>query len=84
MENQAPTPGLLAEALRTARKSQGNTQAEVARRVGLLPKTVSALESDPGSSSIASLYKLLAALDLDLILRPRKPGKGDRPAAGEW
>ena len=84
MENPIPTPGLLAEALRSARKGLRMTQADAARRVGLLPKTVSALESDPGASSITSLYKLLAALDLDLILRHRRPGKAKPPATGEW
>lgn len=84
MESPVSTPRLLGEALRTARKGLGETQAEIAGRVGLLPKTVSALESNPGASSLSSLYKLLAALDLDLVLRPRRSGKGKPSTTGEW
>jgi HTH-type transcriptional regulator / antitoxin HipB len=84
MEYPVSASRQLAEALKAARKSLGLTQAQVAGRVGLLPKTVSALESDPEASSISSLYKLLAALNLEPVLRPRKPAEGRRAPRGEW
>lgn len=40
-------------------------------KVGLLPKTISALDSDPRRSSVASLFKLLSTLDLELVLKPK-------------
>ncbi len=68
--------------LRNHRKAQGKTQAVAGGGVGVLAKTVSALESNPGASSVASLCKLLSALDLDLILRPKEslPPKEQKPA----
>jgi HTH-type transcriptional regulator/antitoxin HipB len=77
----------LGQALRNQRKALGKTQGATGADVGVLTKTVSALESNPGASSIASLFKLLSALDLELVLRPK--GAGNRNAvakspAAEW
>ena len=65
------TQAQLGLALKSSRKSLSLTQAEAAVRVGLLPKTISALESHPESCAIESLLKLLAALDLELALSPK-------------
>jgi HTH-type transcriptional regulator/antitoxin HipB len=73
------TPGQLAQVLRGFRKAKKLTQAQVARRGGLLPKTVSAVETDPSKVTFESLYRVLVALDLDLLLRE----KDARPPA-EW
>lgn len=70
------TPEQLAAVLRGQRLANGLTQKQAGSKVGLLPKTISALESDPGRSSVASLYKLLSALDLELVLKPKS-----KPAA---
>ncbi|MBL8949161.1 MAG: helix-turn-helix domain-containing protein, partial [Myxococcaceae bacterium] len=64
-------PGQLAQVLRGFRKAKGLTQAELARRGGLLPKTVSAVENDPSKVTFESLYRVLSALELDLSLEPR-------------
>jgi len=61
----------LGKALRSQRKKQGLTQEETAKKVGLLPKTISALETAPATSTIESLLKLLAALEYDIQLIPR-------------
>jgi HTH-type transcriptional regulator / antitoxin HipB len=74
-------PNQLAAALRSQRTLRGMTQAEAGANVGLLPKTISALESTPERSSIGSLLKLLAALDLQLVLEPRGPR---RDTGVEW
>jgi HTH-type transcriptional regulator/antitoxin HipB len=65
------SPSQLAAVLRGHRNHRGLTQKEAGLKVGLLPKTVSALESDPGRSSVATLFKLLSALDLELSLQPK-------------
>jgi HTH-type transcriptional regulator / antitoxin HipB len=68
MKQIIATEAQLAHALRSARKARGLSQAEAGRLVGLLPKTISALENHPGSASIDSLLKLLSALGLELAL----------------
>lgn len=83
MESLVNTLPQLAVALRSRRKSSRLTQAAVSARVGLLPKTVSALENHPGRASLESLFKLLAALDLELVLQDRNSQPSQFPPA-EW
>lgn len=79
MEYPIHTPSQLAAALKSRRKTRGMTQQLVASQVGLLPKTVSALENSPDTSAIDSLFKLLSALGLERVLRTK-----DDTALGEW
>ena len=65
------TPSQLSHALRSVRKTRGLTQDSAGKLVGLLPKTISALENHPGSSTLDSLLKLLSALDLELVIMPK-------------
>jgi HTH-type transcriptional regulator/antitoxin HipB len=80
---RAQTPDQLATVLRGQRQASKLTQKQAADLVGMLAKTISALESDPGRCSINSLYKLLSALGLELVLRPKSSTK---PATNqlEW
>jgi len=71
MENYIQTPSQLGQVLRARRNSLGFTQYKTGQTVGLLPKTISALEITPEGSSISSLFKLLSALDLEIILRTK-------------
>lgn len=77
------TPAQLGDALKARRLTKELTQQEAARRVGLLPKTISALESAPERSTVESFLKLLSALELELVLRERstKPKTARTP---EW
>lgn len=77
------TPLQLAQALKAQRAGNKLTQQEAGKRVGLLPKTISALESTPGRSSVESLLKLLSALELELVLR-EKSAKPKAPRKSEW
>jgi len=61
----------LAAVLKARRKALKLTQKDIAALVGLLPKTVSALETDPGRCSVESLRLLLVALKLELPLSPK-------------
>jgi HTH-type transcriptional regulator / antitoxin HipB len=79
----------LAQALKGGRKARKLTQAQAGKLVGLLPKTVSALEGDPDGSTIGSLLKMLSALDLEMTLRPKpsirkKPDAAGTAPSGEW
>ena len=76
MENSITTPRQLGLVLRGRRKALKLSQQEAAKPVGLLPKTVSGLETMPERSSISSLFKLLSALEMEIVLRP-KSGGGD-------
>ena len=83
MEHLILTPYQLAITLRNRRKVLNLTQAEAAEKVGLLPKTISALENDPGRSTLDSFQKLLSALDFELTLKPKAAEKSDSQK-GEW
>ncbi|MHB0897328.1 MAG: helix-turn-helix transcriptional regulator [Spirochaetales bacterium] len=77
------TPKQLAHTLRSRRKTLNLTQKEVAGLVGLLPKTISALETEPDRCSVKSLRILLAALRLELVLSPKSDGEATKRSA-EW
>lgn len=62
------TPQQLGQVLKARRKAKGLTQKEAGMQVGLLPKSISKLELDPATASIESLFKLLSALELELII----------------
>jgi len=81
MDNPVHTPEQLALVLRGLRQSRRQTQAEAAQAVGLQTKTVSGLETRPATATLNSLFRLLAALDLELVIRPR--GRSESPPT-EW
>jgi HTH-type transcriptional regulator/antitoxin HipB len=83
VEYTARTPKQLAQVLRAQRTSKRLTQKAAGASVGLLPKTISAMESSPERSSVESLFRFLSALDLELVLRPKSSGSRKSPAA-EW
>ena len=63
MDSLVLTNRHLALALKARRKELGLTQLDAASRVGLLPKTISAMESSPERASVESLFKYLSALN---------------------
>ena len=81
----ARTPAQLGPILRSIRIERGLTQQEAGAKVGLKQSTVSAIESRAAHSSVDTLYKLLSALELELVVRDKS---GDRGLAGnekqEW
>ena len=80
MRTTAQTPKQLGQILKGQRKSQALTQQKAAGRVGLLPKTISKLELDTETSTIESLYKLLSALELELVVQ----SKSQESSGKEW
>jgi HTH-type transcriptional regulator / antitoxin HipB len=83
MELPARTPEQLGAVLRARRRQLGLTQAVAGARVGLRPKTLSALEVNPAPSSIRTLFRALSALGLEIVLRPRQR-EGPPETAPEW
>jgi HTH-type transcriptional regulator/antitoxin HipB len=74
------TPQQLGAVLRGFRRERNLSQSAVGDRAGLAQNAVSLLENDPSPASLARIARLLAALDLELVVRPRK--SPDRTA--EW
>jgi HTH-type transcriptional regulator / antitoxin HipB len=70
------TPHQLGSVLQGYRRERGMTQKDVGAKVGLAQNAVSQIEAAPGRVSLVRLFKLLAALDLELVVRPRgAPGR---------
>lgn len=80
MNYTAHTPTQLGQVLRGQRKSQKLTQKEAAQVVGLLPKTISKLELATETATIESLFKLLSALQIELVIRSKSQESPNR----EW
>jgi HTH-type transcriptional regulator/antitoxin HipB len=81
----ARTPAQLGPILRSIRTERGLTQRDAGVKVGLKQSTVSAVESDAARTSVDTLYKLLSALGLELVVRYKPSGRG--PAGSrkqEW
>jgi HTH-type transcriptional regulator/antitoxin HipB len=85
MKHLIATPDQLAHVLRSVRKARGLSQLEAGKPVGLLQKSVSVLENHPETVTIGSLFKLLSALGLELIVSSKESGDDMAPnGSGEW
>lgn len=74
------TPKQLGAVLKGYRKSHTLTQTEVGSKVGLPQKEISKLELDPSRASLSRVFKLLAALNLDISVQER----ATPASSGEW
>lgn len=61
----------LGRAVRDARRRARLTQTQLAERAGTAQATVSNVERGVSAISVDTLFRLLAALELELVLRPR-------------
>ena len=80
MDYTVHTPKQLGKVLRGQRKTTKTSQKDVGAAVGLLPKTISRLELDTDTATVESLFKLLSALELELVVRSRLKESSTR----EW
>ena len=74
MDQIARTSTQLGAALRRRRKSLGLSQVELGQRINLRQATVSALEGGEVNTKLTTLLDALAALNLELVVRPRSSG----------
>ena len=72
-EYPAQIPKLLGHALAEYRRAAGLTQRVAGARVRLSQAKVSALEKDPTAASVRTIYRLLAAVDAEIVVRRRFP-----------
>ena len=84
MDHVARTPVQLGQILRTCRKLRGLTQQQVAAKVGVKQSTVSAAERSSSDTSVATLYRLLSALGVELVLREPSGDSSPRVPGREW
>lgn len=74
-------PAELAQLLIGLRRQQGLSQAALAQRAGGISQArLSALELNPGRFTLERLLLILAVLDLELVVRPRRR----RPEPVDW
>ena len=76
MDQIARSPTQVGAALRRRRRAAGLTQAELAEHTALRQATISAAEAGR-PIGIDTLFALLAALDLEIALRPRTKGRAN-------
>ncbi|MBX3167705.1 MAG: helix-turn-helix transcriptional regulator [Candidatus Eremiobacteraeota bacterium] len=72
MESPIVTLHQLGYLLQEIRGQRGLTQRQLGLRAGFGQSAISALESNPGSAKMERIFQLLAALDLEIVLRERK------------
>lgn len=76
-------PAQLSQHLRSLRKAQGWTQAQLAARLGVAQSRISAVETDATSLTSEQLFRWLATLNARLVLRTDDPSSSTvaEPAA---
>lgn len=70
-QDVARTEKQMGAALRRVRKRLGLTQAELGEKIHLRQGTISRLENGEPAVQLRSLMETLAALGLELVVRPR-------------
>lgn len=64
-------PSQLGPHLRSLRRARKMTQRDLAARIGVTQARVAAIEANPAVVSVGQLMTILAALGVDIVLRPR-------------
>ena len=81
MRTKTTSPQSLGLILRAARKRKGLSQTEAGKSVGIDQPTLSKIERGESNARLDTLFRLLAALDMELIIKPRETSsttEGDR------
>lgn len=66
------SPKTLGQILKSARKQKGLNQYQAGNLVGITQAMVSRIERGESHARIDTLFRLLAALDMEMIVRPRE------------
>ena len=69
----------LGQVLRGVRKDLNLTQEQLGHRIGFHQKEISKMENGMSRTNVDRLFRLLSALGLELVVRPRKP-----ESEGSW
>ncbi|WP_118134648.1 helix-turn-helix transcriptional regulator [Oceanicella sp. SM1341] len=76
MDQLLRTPQQIGAAIRRRRRALGLSQAELGARTGLRQATISSVEAGEAGTRLATICELMAALGLELSLRPRTADEG--------
>lgn len=68
------SPAQLGSAIRRKRKELHLTQAQLGNQTGLRQATIYAVEAGEPGTQIDTIFKILAALDMELVNRDRTKG----------
>ena len=77
MIQKVVSPESLGQALRDERKKKGLSQKSVGHSVGMEQHTISKIEKGNPGTALNTLFRLLAALDLELTIQPRQKPLND-------
>lgn len=72
MEFTVTSPKQLGHVLKGCRELRGLTQQETGQRIGYLQKEISKMEHEPGRSRVSRLFKVLSALEFELVIRDKR------------
>lgn len=72
MDDFARTPKQLGASLRRRRRALGLSQAELGERAGVRQATISTIESGGQSARLSTLFDVMSALQLEMIVRDRR------------
>jgi len=71
MNQIARTPKQIGEIVRRRRQAQKQTQVQMGKQVRLRQATISKLETGEPGTRLSTLFDVLTALDLELVIRSR-------------
>ena len=80
MDYPIKTSAQLGPVLAGIRRDRKLTQASIGKKVGLAQNAVSVLETASSKASLQQLFKVLSALELDLVVRDRR----NQSAKADW
>jgi HTH-type transcriptional regulator/antitoxin HipB len=72
MKTIATSPASLGQILRAARRKKGLSQMEAGKSVGIDQPTLSKIERGESNARLDTLFRLLAALDMEIIVQTRQ------------
>lgn len=75
MKLLARSPRGIGHAIRRTRRLKRLSQQDLSSRSGVRQETISRIETNTGGAKLATVFNLLAALDLELIVDERSKGK---------
>ncbi len=80
-------PDQIRQQLRALRKAKGLTQAQLGKLLGIGQVRIAEIEQDPSVVSVGQLFRILTALDANIVLRDSRPDdtvRQDTTPKGSW
>jgi len=78
MESIIRLPKQLGAAIRRERRRQGLTQKQLGDKISTRQATISSLEAGETSTQLDTVLKVMVALNMELVIRPRTKADWDK------